>query len=280
MSAALLFLPLAAQAQDEAARKQALEVAARVPFEKPVKGAPYSADTVVESTQTLADGNHINRKTSGHVYRDSEGRVRREDERSFSMMSPGGPVSHLMMTVSIIDPVAGFSYSLDSEHKIAWKTPEGAGGMIMNKVEALSAVEKQKAESEFVVRKKQMAEGTNVIRGEEQNVAELKARRGFSVGPETPLEHRTIEGLAVEGRKTSTVIPAGPIGNEQPITITSEEWTSPELHVLVMTHHNDPRSGESSYRLTNIVRAEPDRSLFMVPSDYTIKDTGIRRNHE
>src|SRR5204863_64732 len=82
-----------------------------------------------------------------------------------------------------------------------------------------------------------------------------KARRGFSVGPETPLEHRTIEGLAVEGRKTSTVIPAGQIGNEQPITITSEEWTSPELHVLVMTHHNDPRSGESSYRLTNIVRA-------------------------
>ena len=33
-----------------------------------------------------------------------------------------------------------------------------------------------------------------------------------------------------------------------------------------MTHHSDPRSGESTYRLTNIVRAEPDQSLFMLPA--------------
>ena len=45
-----------------------------------------------------------------------------------------------------------------------------------------------------------------------------------------------------------------------------------------MTRHNDPRMGESSYRLTNIVRAEPDGSLFMVPADYTVKETGIRKH--
>jgi hypothetical protein len=95
--------------------------------------------------------------------------------------------------------------------------------------------------------------------------------------PDTPLEHKTIEGIAVEGRKTTTVIPAGQIGNEQPITITSEEWRSPELNLLVLTKHSDPRSGESSYRLVNIIRAEPDASLFMVPADYTVRDTGIRR---
>jgi hypothetical protein len=83
--------------------------------------------------------------------------------------------------------------------------------------------------------------------------------------------------VAVEGRKTTTTIPAGQIGNEQPLTITSEQWRSPELNVLVMTRHADPRSGESTYRLVNIVRAEPDRSLFMVPADYTVKDTGIRK---
>jgi hypothetical protein len=92
-----------------------------------------------------------------------------------------------------------------------------------------------------------------------------------------PLEHKTIEGVAVEGRRTTTVIPAGQIGNEQPITIVSENWRSPELNVLVMTRHSDPRMGESAYRLQNIVRAEPDRSLFMVPADYTVKDTGIRK---
>ena len=35
--------------------------------------------------------------------------------------------------------------------------------------------------------------------------------------------------------------------------------------------------GFASYRLTNVIRAEPDPSLFMVPADYTVKETGIRR---
>ena len=56
----------------------------------------------------------------------------------------------------------------------------------------------------------------------------------------------------------------------------SEQWFSPDLQVLVMTKHSDPRQGETTYRLSNIVRAEPDRSLFMVPSDYTFKESGIR----
>ena len=103
---------------------------------------------------------------------------------------------------------------------------------------------------------------------------------GSRTMPEAPLEHKTIEGVAVEGRKTTTVIPAGQVGNEQPITITSEEWRSPELNLLVLTRHSDPRSGESSYRLQNIIRAEPDRSLFMVPPDYDVKETGIRSGCE
>ena len=96
-------------------------------------------------------------------------------------------------------------------------------------------------------------------------------------GPEPPLEHKTIEGVAVEGRTTRTVIPAGQVGNEQPIIVLNEQWRSSDLNVLVMTRHADPRTGESSYRLVNIIRAEPDPSLFMVPPDYTVKDTGIRR---
>jgi len=95
-----------------------------------------------------------------------------------------------------------------------------------------------------------------------------------------PLEKKTIEGIAVEGRRNTSTIAPGQIGNEQPITITSEEWRSPELNVLVMTHHTDPRIGETSYRLTNVVRAEPDPSLFQVPAGYTIRETGIRREFE
>ena len=45
---------------------------------KLVKGAPYSAQAVTESTQVLSDGNRIVNKSVASVYRDSEGRIRRE----------------------------------------------------------------------------------------------------------------------------------------------------------------------------------------------------------
>ncbi len=86
------------------------------------------------------------------------------------------------------------------------------------------------------------------------------------------LSTQTIEGVSATGSRTTTVIPAGAIGNLQPIKVVSEQWMSSDLKVLVLTKHSDPRSGETVYRLANIVRAEPDRSLFLVPADYTIKE--------
>ena len=310
----------AAFAQDETARRQAVEVAARVPLERAFKGAPYSAETLVESSQTLADGNRINRKTTGRVYRDGEGRTRREEDGKDRT------------TISIVDPVAGYSYSLDPVNKIAWRTATGASAAIMGKLEAaqqpaivtkrepvrttnpdgsttvserVTFVETTRAEAEKI----QAEEAARAARvagsqdaqsraaAEQEKVAIARSGGGGrggavaggfggaaptmvargTVAPNTPLEHKMLDGMPVEGRKTTTVIPAGQIGNEQPITITSEEWRSPDLNVLVQTRHSDPRSGESSYRLTNIIRAEPDPSLFMVPPDYTVRDTNIRR---
>ena len=86
------------------------------------------------------------------------------------------------------------------------------------------------------------------------------------------MEARSIEGVQAEGLRVTTTIPAGDIGNEQPIQIVNERWYSPELQVVVMTRHSDPRFGETTYRLTNISRTEPAATLFQVPSDYTIKE--------
>jgi hypothetical protein len=293
-----LLVSATAFAQDEVARKQAIEVAARVPFEKAMKGAPYSAETAVESSQTLADGNRINRKTTGWVYRDSEGRTRREEEVTMTALTPNGPMSALKKTISIVDPVAGYSYSLDPERKIAWRTGAGGAAAVMGKLEANMVEMQKKIEVEKMMaaadeNKRPAADERKKGALDEQSVRSSEPGRGGAAAggrgrgsvaiartPDTPLEHKTIEGIAVEGRKTTTVIPAGQIGNEQPITITSEEWRSPELNLLVLTKHSDPRSGESSYRLVNIIRAEPDASLFMVPADYTVRDTGIRKMEE
>ena len=282
IAAAALLVGATASAQDEPARRAATEVAARVPLEMPTKGAPYSAETYVEGTQTLADGNRINRKTTGRVFRDGEGRTRREEDR------PNGVVS-----ISITDPVGGYSYSLDTRNKVAWRTPMGTSRVIMDKVEA-TWVEAARGDAE-----KRVAEVTAA--GSGRGVATTTNPAGASAGggggavqtvtgsytrmampaiaptPAAPLERKILEGVQVEGRKTTTTIPAGQIGNEQPLTIVSEQWRSPELNLLIMTRHADPRTGESTYRLTNIIRAEPDRSLFMVPPDYEVKDTGIRR---
>jgi hypothetical protein len=90
------------------------------------------------------------------------------------------------------------------------------------------------------------------------------------------LGRQVIEGVEAEGARKTHTIPAGEIGNEQPINIVFEEWYSPELQVVVMRKSTDPRFGETTYRLTNINRSEPASSLFEVPGNYTIKEDNLK----
>src|SRR5262249_4594885 len=99
--------------------------------------------------------------------------------------------------------------------------------------------------------------------------------RGLRASSNTEqLGTQMIEGVECEGTRLVTILPAGAIGNENPIKTTRESWYSPELKITIMTKQNDPRFGESTYRVTNIVRAEPDPTLFQIPSDYTVKESG------
>ena len=69
-----------------------------------VKGAPYSADATTETTQTLADGNRIHRTTKASLYRDSEGRTRRE--QTLGEVGPLTASGEPIQTIVISDPVA------------------------------------------------------------------------------------------------------------------------------------------------------------------------------
>ena len=88
------------------------------------------------------------------------------------------------------------------------------------------------------------------------------------------LATQTMEGVQVTGVRTTQTIAAGKIGNDRPINIVTEVWTSPELKTIVLSKRNDPRSGEQTFKLTNIQRGEPDASLFTVPSDFKINGNG------
>ena len=85
------------------------------------------------------------------------------------------------------------------------------------------------------------------------------------------LGNKEIEGVRVNGERTTWTIDAGKIGNERPIVSTREVWTSPDLLLTVHSKEIDPRNGDVTYRLSGLKRGEPDSSLFKVPADYDKK---------
>ena len=259
---------------------------------KLVKGAPYTAQAVTESVQTLSDGNRIVRKNTAQLYRDAEGRTRRE--QTVSHIGPYAASGEETQTVFINDPVAGFTYILEPNSKTARRLPRMQ--LRFKTDEAAAAGERQKAVQERV-KKVEIERSFSRVAGPDASPNEtviVMAEPGpqgatfmrYSSKHEAKtekLEARSFDGVMAEGTRTTVTIPAGEMGNELPIHIVDEHWYSPELQVVVMTRHSDPRSGETTYRLTNISRAEPAAALFQPPSDYTIKEatgpgTGVRRS--
>jgi hypothetical protein len=203
---------------------------------KVVAGAPYSADMSHVSIQTLADGNTIQRTTTGHVARDSQGRTYEQITRPGGPLGEKGPVTMTFIT----DPVAGYAYVLNPNTKVAMRRALKAPGSGENSWH-----------------------GPRGPKGGEQSDVNRV---------EKDLGTQNVNGVNAQGKSITHTVPAGAIGNTQPIVSTRETWYSPELQIPVAAKNNDPRFGQSTYSLTNIRRGEPPSSLFQVPSDYTIKD--------
>jgi hypothetical protein len=221
---------------------------------KIVKGAPFSATASSETTQTLQDGTTIHRTTSSTLYRDSQGRFRREITVSgFGPLQTSGKPRTMVM---IGDPVAGAHYFLDPEQKVAHKMPplKGKHGDLSDE------------KSQGMEQKRQ------------QHLAKEEASGDVK---KESLGTQTINGIKAEGTRITRTIPVGQIGNDKPIQIVFERWYSPDLQVVVKSTRSDPRFGTTTYALNNVQRAEPAATLFTVPADYTVKEGGPGgpRNH-
>ena len=204
-----------------------------------VKGAPFSADVTTETTMVLQDGNHIRQTTKLRLYRDSEGRTRRE--QSLNSLGSLASNTNLPLVVFINDPVAGVNYALNPAAKTANRSP-GIGGR-----------------------------GPIGNRGGRMRGGPLSA--GEKNVKTDSLGSKTLEGVTADGTRTTITIPAGQEGNEQPMRTVVETWYSPELQAVVLSKRSDPRNGETVMRYTNITRAEPAHSLFEAPADYKISDS-------
>jgi hypothetical protein len=229
---------------------------------RPVKGAPYAAEAVTESTQVLSDGNRIQHKSSASVFRDSEGRTRRE--QTLSAIGPWAASGEAPQTIFIDDTEAGIHYILNPKERTARKIVIRSG-----KGENFTAAFVGAPHQEMRI-ERHVAEQGEAIAFQASGTWESPLPK-----PQTEaLGKRVIEGVEAEGTRTIMTIPAGQFGNELPIQVVSESWFSAALQAVVMSKHNDPRMGETVYRLAGIDRSEQPRSLFEVPADCKIEEGG------
>jgi hypothetical protein len=259
--------------------------------ERIVKGSPYSAQAITEFTQTLSDGNQIHRKSTATLYRDSEGRTRREQSLAgFGPWSVADNKAEEIIRIS--DPAAGVSYVLNPAEHTARKMPAMMGGRRMLR---------QRFSNEGGTPQPGDGQGTFNMRvhpanGGDKTIAMAGPAAGG--GPEgaggfewhgveeggtvqrESLGSQVIEGVQAEGTRITVTIPAGRIGNDKPIEIVTERWFSNPLQAVVLSKRSDPRVGQTVYRLTNVTQTEPAAALFQVPSEYTIQEGPALRRHE
>jgi hypothetical protein len=208
--------------------------------------APYSAVRESSTVQTLSDGTHISRKpTSEKIYRDSQGRTR--TERPFCQDTAD---TRDTAVIEIHDPVSGYAYILDQQNHVAHRY----------------ALE---------VRQPSIRPATTAETIPPQPTLKAVVPRQNTAGPDRTTESlgtQTMEGVLVEGTKTTVIIPEGSQDNDRPITVVNERWVSPELNITILSKDNNPRFGETTRRLTNIDVSNPILSLFEPPPDYKIVD--------
>src|SRR5882672_11804904 len=95
-------------------------IGAEIPLGSVVRGAPFSGEGVTTVSQTLGDGTRIERRVTAKLYRDSDGRIRREQTvlglDALKPSADGQPI------VTITDPVASMTYVLDPATRTARRT--------------------------------------------------------------------------------------------------------------------------------------------------------------
>ncbi len=254
-----------------------------------VKGAPYAAEATTESVQILPDGNRITNKSGNKSYRDSEGRTRVE-------VTPGAAgawmpdMKQLSMTM-IDDPVSGDHITLNNNNKQATRFSYKG----MNTVTTTSSSSAGPGKMQTVTMVVRSADGvappplpgpahamgTHLTATYVQAGADTVGGNAFLSSDvkldvkKDSLGKQVIEGIECTGTRETATIPAGAVGNDRPIETVTERWYSPELQLEIMTKTTDPRFGETTYRLGNIVRSEQPKSLFEIPADYKVEEPNI-----
>ena len=210
-----------------------------------VRGAPYSLVREYSQVRTLADGTHITYfSNSEKRFRDSQGRTRTE-----APLCPRMADDPDYVLIQIHDPVSGFAYILDVQNHIAFR--------YALRVPGVSSASTGSAT---------VSPALPQVRTEQTSPADAPKET------KEPLPPQTVDSVTVAGTRTTTVIPEGAEGNDRPMTVVSDIWFSPYLGLPLISKTSDPRSGESTTRITNVDTSDPSPLLFQPPVGYRVVD--------
>jgi hypothetical protein len=238
----------------------------------PVRQA-YTADFKITTVRTLADGTTITRETTETDAQDSQGRhMHALTELTPQMgMAPG-------TFVNANDPVEGTQSTWDSRTKkvrvvklppqdqregcwasdtgtfrMSW--PRGAQMMIAGDAVSLPAT------------------NPSVVTTGPALLPQIRPSKADVVD----LGTSNIDGLEAHGRRFTTTIQPGEIGNDEPIVTTREVWTSPEIPSAVREVTDDPRTGKRTRELVDFTLGEPDPAAFQPPEGYAIENDEMHK---
>jgi hypothetical protein len=247
-------------------------------------GAPFSVEEVDENVQTLADGTHIRQTFPGiKRYRDSMGRTRTERQPFRGMVGRNATMPEGPTIVEINDPVAHVRYVFALGEPVAHRqqlpidppaqaqpvqaVPAQPVSLATPVQPAIGALGLANSPDNNALKTVPSEKKCPVVPPTQQSAADESL-------PQTTIENlgtQIIEGIPAEGTRNSTTWPVGSVGNDRPITTSTESWTSPDLKEVILTKLKDPRNGDHIHKLMNISRSEPDPSLFEPPASSTVK---------
>ena len=189
-----------------------------------------------EWTRPLLTGGTFTTLNARPIRRDSAGRIYQE---RWLMEPKNANMKSTMTTIQIEDPVAGVFYQCLVRPRVCELRDLGSP--------SLRTVDPSQAKS-----------------------GKLANGRGFRTHEDKGLD--TVAGMPVHAYRDTTLVNAGTLGNDSPMTYVRDVKYSPQLGFNLTSVLQAPAIGEQHFTVTEITTSEPEARFFQPPEGYRIVD--------
>lgn len=207
---------------------------------------PFSGTVKTTFEQKLPDGNSIHAVTRTHQARDSMGKTRAEFAQSCERGQDGQ--LQVVASISVNDPAnkTSMNWTVNSD--------------------TMAKVVRIFHQNEMPVKRPTPAE---LLERQKLAQARQPSREEFRT---ENLGTKTINGVSAQGTRRVRTIPAGEEGNELPLEVIDETWSSKQMGLTLMIIRDDPRQGRTTAEFEELNLAEPDPALFAAPTGYKVEE--------